>query len=113
NKQIYEGLLQRAKEAGISGDLKAGNVRVVDVAEVPRGPVLPNHRSDLTFGFAAGLVLAIGFALALEYLDNRIKTPDEIAAHLSLPCLGLVPRLAKGKYNGAPLINNGVPPNFA
>ena len=113
NKQIYEGLLQRAKEAGISGDLKAGNVRVVDVAEVPRGPVLPNHRSDLTFGFAAGLVLAIGFALALEYLDNRIKTPDEIGAHLSLPCLGLVPRLAKGKYTGAPLINNGVPPNFA
>ena len=113
NRQIFDGLLQRAKEAGISGNLPASNVRVVDQAEVPRSPVLPQHRSDLMFGLAAGLVLGIGFALVLEHLDNRIKTPDEITAHLSLPCLGLVPRIAKGKLNGMPLINNGVPPNFS
>ena len=113
NRQIFDGLLQRAKEAGISGDLQASNVRVVDQAEVPRSPVLPQHRSDLMLGLAAGLALAIGFALVLEHLDNRIKTPDEIAEHLSLPCLGLVPRIAKGKLTGVPLINNGVPPNFA
>ena len=113
NRQIFDGLLQRAKEAGISGDLQASNVRVVDQAEVPRSPVLPQHRSDLMFGLAVGLALAIGFALVLEHLDNRIKTPDEIAEHLSLPCLGLVPRIAKGKLTGVPLINNGVPPNFA
>ena len=113
NRQIYEGLLQRAKEAGISGDLQASNARIVDQAEVPRSPVLPNNRRDLMVGAAIATVLAIGFAVFLEQLDNRIKTPDEIAAHLDLPCLGLVPRLALGKISGAPLINNGVPPKFA
>jgi capsular exopolysaccharide synthesis family protein len=67
----------------------------------------------LLLGLAAALVLAIGVALVLEHLDNRIKTPEEITTHLNLPCLGLVPRLAKAKITGAPLINNGVPPNFA
>jgi capsular exopolysaccharide synthesis family protein len=113
NRQIYEGLLQRAKEAGISGELQADSVRVVDLAEVPRSPVLPQHPRDLMLGLLIGAALAIGFALVLEHLDNRIKTPDEIAAHLHLPCLGLVPRLAKAKYTGAPLINNGVPANFS
>ena len=113
NRQIYEGLLQRAKEAGISGELQASNIRVVDEAEVPRTPVLPHHRSDLMFGLAVAIALAISFAIGLEQLDNRIKTPDEIATHLKLPCLGLVPRLSLKKLNGAPLINNGVPANFS
>ena len=113
NRQLYEALLQRAKEAGISSDLHTANVRVVDKAEVPRNPVLPNHRQDLMLGLLAAGVLAVGFALLLEHLDNRIKTPEEIATYLSMPCLGLVSRIAlKGKHAGAPLINNGVPPKF-
>ena len=113
NRQIYEGLLQRAKEAGISGELTSANARIVDEAEIPRSPILPQHRRDLMFGAALATALAIGFALLLERLDNRIKTPDEIATYLHLPCLGLVPRVALGKISGAPLINNGVPPKFA
>jgi GumC protein len=35
NRQVYEALLQRTKETGISGELKASNIRVVDSAEVP------------------------------------------------------------------------------
>ncbi len=112
NRQIYEGLLQRAKEAGISGELQADAVRVVDEAEVPRSPVLPQNRRDIMVGLLAGMALAVAFALFLEHLDNRLKTPDEVSAHLNLPCLALVPRLTKGKLTGAPLINNSVPPNF-
>jgi capsular exopolysaccharide synthesis family protein len=113
NRQIYEGLLQRAKEAGISGELQVAHARIVDEAEIPRAPVLPRHGRDLMFGLAIAIVLALGVALLLEHLDNRIKTPDEIAAQLNLPVLGLVPRLAKGQVTGAPLINNGVPAKFA
>src|SRR6185436_15915951 len=42
NRQIFDSLMQRAKETGISGELKTSNIRVVDAAETPRSPVLPN-----------------------------------------------------------------------
>jgi succinoglycan biosynthesis transport protein ExoP len=40
-RQIYQSLLQRAKETGVAGELKASNIRIVDAAEVPRAPVRP------------------------------------------------------------------------
>jgi len=39
NKQLYEGLLQRLKEAGVSAGLKASNIRIVDSAEPPAKPL--------------------------------------------------------------------------
>ncbi len=112
NRQLFEGLLQRAKETGISGELKPSNVRIVDVAEVPRSPVLPRRASNLLRAMLAGGVLAIGFALFLEHLDNRIKLPEEITAYLGMPCLGLVPLILDKAHAASPLINNGVPPKF-
>src|SRR5262249_33430573 len=78
NRQIYESLLQRTKESGISTELRASNVRVVDEAEVPRSPVSPNVQRELTIWFGASLVLAVGLAFSLEYLDNRVKSPEQI-----------------------------------
>jgi capsular exopolysaccharide synthesis family protein len=57
-------------------------------------------------------VLGVGLAFFFEYLDNRIKTPEELTRHLGLPFLGMIPALFD--YDVAsPLINNGVPPNFS
>ncbi|MEO6212379.1 MAG: polysaccharide biosynthesis tyrosine autokinase, partial [Vicinamibacterales bacterium] len=112
NRQVYESLLQQTKETGIAGERRATNVRVVDAAEVPGGPISPNVRSDMTFAFVAGLVLAIGLAFGFEYLDNRIKTPQELKAQLGIPFLGMVPLVAVDKQPN-PLIDNGVPQSFA
>jgi capsular exopolysaccharide synthesis family protein len=60
----------------------------------------------------AGLVLAIGLAFGFEYLDNRIKTPQELKAHLGIPFLGMVPVVPTDKEPN-PLLGNGVPQNFA
>jgi polysaccharide biosynthesis transport protein len=113
NRQIYENLLQRAKEAGITGERRVTNVRVVDAAEVPRGPFSPNLRGDMSFAFVAGLVFAIGLAFGVDYLDNRVKTPQELKTHFGVPFLGLVPTVAVEKEGHNPLLNNGVPQNFA
>jgi capsular exopolysaccharide synthesis family protein len=110
NRQVYEALLQRTKETGISGELKASNIRVVDRAEVPSVPVLPQRKRDLLMAGFAGLVLALGLVFAFEYLDNRIKSPQELRAHLNLPYLGMIPAI---DASGPMLINGGVPPNFA
>jgi capsular exopolysaccharide synthesis family protein len=114
NKQIYESLMQRTKETGISSELRASNVRIVDPAELPRGPISPNIQRGVMVSFGAAFALAIGLAFGLEYLDNRIKTPEQIRQNLGLPFLGMVPAIhAKDTHGEAPLLNNGVPPNFA
>ena len=112
NKQIYNSLLQRAKETGVSGELKTSNVRIVDAAQTPTSPVRPRRTMNLLGGVLGGLLCGIGFAFFFEYLDNRIKSPDEVKRHLGLPCLGLVPALKNWK-TGDPLINGNVPMNYA
>ncbi len=91
NKQLYEGLLQRLKEAQVSAGLKASNIRIVDAAEVPKGPVKPRVLVNLMLGAILGFGLGIGFAFFLEYLDNTLKTPDEVETLVRLPSLGVLP----------------------
>jgi polysaccharide biosynthesis transport protein len=111
NRQIFESLMQRTKETGISGELKTSNIRVIDAAETPRGPINANTLNNLLLAVFGGATLAIGLAFFFEYLDNRIKSPDELKQHLGLPFLGMVPALFE-KTLDSPLINNGVPANF-
>lgn len=113
NRQVFESLLQRAKETGISSELKTSNIRVVDPAETPQRPASPNVPVDLLFALLGGGTLAVGAAFFFEYLDNRIKSPEEIRAHLGLPFLGMVPALFERAGAGDPLMNDGVPPSFA
>jgi succinoglycan biosynthesis transport protein ExoP len=114
SKQIYESLLQRAKETGVSRELKTSNIRVVDAAERPRVPASPRKLLNFTLAFFGGGLLAIGLAFFFEYVDSRIKTPDEIRSYLGLTPLGMVPAVEPGSWQGnGPLICNGVPPGFA
>ena len=113
NRQIYESLMQRTKETGITSESRSTNVRIVDPAEVPRGPISPNVGRELEVSFAMGLFFAVGIAFGIEYLDNRIKSPQELKAHLGIPFLGMVPSVGKDKLNGDPLLSRAVPANFA
>ena len=92
NKQLYEGLLQRLKEAQVSAGLKASNIRIVDPAEVPKGRVRPRITLNLTLGVIFGLGLGIALTLLQERLDNTVKTTDEVEQRLRLPALGVLPK---------------------
>jgi capsular exopolysaccharide synthesis family protein len=111
NRQIYDALMQRTKETGISGELKRTNVRVVDAAETPRSPISPNVSRELTVSFAMSLFFACGIAFFFEYLDSRIKSPQELKAYLAVPFLGMVPSIGKVK-EGDPMLSSDVPANF-
>jgi len=91
SKQLYDGLLQRLKEAQVSAGLKASNIRIVDAAEIPKGPVKPRVVLNLALGVILGLGLGIGLAFFQESLDNTLKTPDEVETLLRLPSLGVLP----------------------
>jgi capsular exopolysaccharide synthesis family protein len=111
NRQMFEALLKRTQETGISEELKAGNIRIIDPAETPRGPVSPNTFNNLLLGLLGGLALAVGLAFAFEYGDDRIKNPDELKKSLGLPFLGMVPALFD-KSITTPLITAGTPNLF-
>jgi polysaccharide biosynthesis transport protein len=109
NRQIYQSLLQRTKETNISGELKTSNVRIVDEAEVPRKPVFPKKSANLLLGLLGGAVAGIGLAFFLEYLDNKIKSPDEIKGFLQIPFLGLIPAIKITEQQGRGV---GIPSQF-
>ncbi len=113
SRQMYDSLLQRAKETAVTGELKASNIRVVDKAERPVTPLTPRPLFNLSLALLGGLVFACGLAFFFEYMDSRIKSPVELRAHLGLPPIGLIPTLGKQWHGTEPLISNGVPANFA
>ncbi len=113
NRQIYESLMQRTKETGISSELKTTNVRIVDPAEVPRAPISPNLSRAFSVAFGTSLLFGVCIAFLFEYMDNRIKTPQELKAQLGVAFLGMVPAADMGKGGSDPLLFNAVPANFA
>lgn len=96
NKELYDGLLQKLKEAGISAGLRTSNIRIVDPALVPSVPTRPQKTRNITLAFLVGLVGGIGLAFFREYLDNTVKSPDDIQVLTGLPSLTVVPAFANG-----------------
>jgi succinoglycan biosynthesis transport protein ExoP len=99
NKQLYDGLLQKLKEATISVGLRSSNIRVVDPALVPTTPSRPQKARNILLAFLVGIVGGVGLALFREYLDNTVKSPDDIESLTGLPSLAVVPALP-GSLNG-------------
>ena len=93
NKQLYDGLLQKLKEAGITAGLRSSNIRIVDPALVPTGPSRPQKARNILLALLVGLVGGIGLAIFREYLDNTVKSPDDIESLTGLPSLAVVPAL--------------------
>ena len=91
NRTLYEGLLERLKEAGVTAGLKSNNFRIVDAARKPTVPAEPNIPRNLTFALALGLTTGVGLAFVMEALDNTVRTPEQAQAISALPSLGMIP----------------------
>ncbi|HEV2421561.1 MAG TPA: polysaccharide biosynthesis tyrosine autokinase [Candidatus Acidoferrales bacterium] len=94
NKELYDGLLEKLKEAGISAGLRSSNIRIVDPALVPSMPAKPQKARNIALAFLIGLVGGVGLAFVREYLDNTVKSPDDVQNLTGLPCLAVVPSFA-------------------
>src|SRR5580704_10367188 len=91
NRTLYEGLLEKLKEAGVTAGLRSTNIRPVDEARVPTAPAEPNVPRNLTFALALGLTTGIGLACLLEGVDNTVRTPEQAQVISALPSLGMIP----------------------
>lgn len=103
NKQLYDGLLQKLKEATLTAGLRSSDIRIVDPALVPSGPSRPQRMRNIFLAFLIGLVGGVGLAFFREYLDNTVKTPDDIESLSGLPSLAVVPILPAEQSLGHPL----------
>jgi polysaccharide biosynthesis transport protein len=100
NKQLYEGLLERLKEAGVSAGLKASNIRIVDAAVPPTAPVKPRLFFNLALALVVGTGLGVGTAFLQEHLDNTLKTPEDIERFVGVPALALIPSRESLNHRG-------------
>ena len=96
NRALYDALLQRYKEIGVAGGVGTTPVSIVDRAEVPGSPYKPNILYNVLIGLIGGLLAGAVAAVALEILNDTIKTREDVRSKLGLACLGAIPK-RKGK----------------
>lgn len=104
NRQLYDNLLQRYKEVGVAGDVRANNISIIDRAD-DGWRIKPSLSRNLSLGLLAGLLLGILAALLLEFLDDTVKTPEDIEQKMRLAVLGVVPKLA-ARQNVADVVDD-------
>jgi capsular exopolysaccharide synthesis family protein len=108
DRQVYQSLLAQQKELRVVANSRANNVQVMERGDVPRFPISPNPRRDWITAILAGLTIAIGLAFGIEYMDDSVKTPEDITRRLKIPLLGLVPSVRGERV----LLTEAVPHDF-
>jgi len=94
NRSLYDALLQRYKQIGVAGAVGLAPISIVDRADPPATPFKPNLLIDLLGGLAVGLLAGLSGAVALELVNDTIKTREDVREKLGLACLGSVPKTA-------------------
>ena len=91
NRQVFDIIIKKLKEQGVTQDVQTVDVWVVEKAEVPKHPAKPRKALNILLGLIIGLFGGVGLAFFLEYLDNTIKSPEDVEKKLGRAVLGIVP----------------------
>ncbi|HST23538.1 MAG TPA: polysaccharide biosynthesis tyrosine autokinase [Blastocatellia bacterium] len=97
NKQMYQDFLNKSNQAKIQKAEQQNPMKMIDPPQVPVAPVGPNRLRTITIGFLLSLVAGIGLVFVLEYLDNTVKTVEDIARYTQLPALSIIPAMSGRK----------------
>jgi capsular exopolysaccharide synthesis family protein len=103
NRDIYQSMLQRVKQASIVAALKSSDVRVVSPAQPAKRPYQPNLLLNLAIGSLCGMVLSACFILLRERNDASLRAPGQSVKHLNVPELAVIPSARIGNSERIPL----------
>ncbi len=92
-KTLYNDFLQKTKQADLQLAEQHNNLRVVEPAEIPTSPIGPMRFRTILVGFLISLIAAMGLAFFLEYLDNTVKSVEDIVRVAQLPTLAVIPSI--------------------
>lgn len=70
---------------------KENNIKVIDKATLPKDSIKPNKIMNMTISLALGIIVSLFVIFLLEYMDNKIKKPQDIKKYIGLPLLGVIP----------------------
>lgn len=98
NQTLYEGLLARMKEASVASTMVASNVSVITPAKDPYEPWLPKYLLFTVLAVVLGSMFGMGTAFFVEYLDDSIKTMEEMEKICHLASLGVIPMVAADSW---------------
>src|SRR6185503_3119056 len=96
NKTLLDGLLQRAKENDVVLAGTPNNLHVTDYAIPPRTPIGPNRFQGILLAFIFALGFGVCLATMLEYLDDSLRSTEDVNRVLRLPTLATIPMMKKG-----------------
>tara|TARA_Y100001980_G_C14553956_1_gene339890 strand:- start:2334 stop:4673 length:2340 start_codon:yes stop_codon:yes gene_type:complete len=96
--QGYSYLRQKLEDAKLNVIVQVGDASLLDLGRTPSRPVGPNHKKNILLGMFLGLLLGISLAIIIEFIDNTLKTIDEIEKY-NLSVLGIIPSINSGKSN--------------
>jgi succinoglycan biosynthesis transport protein ExoP len=103
NRDLYQSMLQRVKQAGIMAALKSSDVRVVSPGQPAKHPYQPNLLLNLCVGLLLGLVFSTCYILLKERNDASLRSPGQSVKHLNVPELAVIPSARIGNSERIPL----------
>jgi capsular exopolysaccharide synthesis family protein len=118
NQTLYEGLLARMKEASVASTMVASNVSIITPGKEPYEPWLPKYLVFTLLAVVLGSMVGVGTAFFVEYMDDSIKTVEEMEKLCHLPSLGVIPAVAadswrrsllNGESKKLPMLRGGSP----
>ncbi|MCR4438391.1 MAG: polysaccharide biosynthesis tyrosine autokinase [candidate division KSB1 bacterium] len=101
DEKLYVMLQEKYQESRITEVGQLGNVTVIDRAEVPLAPVKPKKQLNLMLGAIIGLMLGLGFAFVMEYMDTSVRSIEDVEA-LGLNLMGTIPVIRATQRDGRP-----------
>jgi capsular exopolysaccharide synthesis family protein len=96
-QQIYSNLLNNYEAVRLARLRSTPNIVQIQPASIPNKPIRPQPLRDIAMGSLFGAVLLGSVAFLIEYLDDTLKSPDDITRHLQLPVVGLIGEMEKPK----------------
>ncbi len=91
SRELLQNVLRQIKETALAVESNASNVSVVDYASVPKRPSYPQKTYVVLLGLLVGVGAGLTFAFLINYLDNTVRTPEQLLEQIGMPSLGVVP----------------------
>jgi len=96
SRELYDLLVERRKKSAVESGVSRRRISVVESAIVPRGPMPQKLAIKILVALVIGLMIGVGLAFLLDYLEMTYKTPEDIERHLGLWVIGMIPRFEPG-----------------